>query len=148
MRRFPLALPLPQKLAGGGLPPMVAAPKYHKDRSSRRQMIHSAAQISVAGHGEHNGIVRDLSSDGIFLYSNFKPAVGADIAVTFTTRMGKEMVKIFTHAKVVRVQHVVSGAAPGIAAQFTKRIDCEFTADTWCNHEELPMLQPTADDAA
>jgi hypothetical protein len=58
------------------------------------------------------------------------------------------MVKIFTHAKVVRVQQVVSGAAPGIAAQFTKRIDCDFVADTWCNPEELPMLQPTADDAA
>jgi hypothetical protein len=127
---------------------MQPAPSYRKNRSSRRQMIHSAAQISIAGNGEHNGIVRDLSSDGIFLYSNFKPAVGADIAVTFTTRVGKEMVKIFTHAKVVRVQQVVSGAAPGIAAQFTKRIDCEFTADTWCNHEELPMLQPTADDAA
>jgi hypothetical protein len=111
-------------------------------------LIHSAAQISVAGNGEHNGIVRDLSSDGIFLYSNFKPAVGSDIAVTFTTRIGKEMVKIYTHAKVVRVQQVVSGAAPGIAAQFAKRINCDFVADTWCNPEELPMLQPTADDAA
>jgi hypothetical protein len=127
---------------------MQPAPSYRKNRSSRRQLIHSAAQISVAGNGEHNGIVRDLSSDGIFLYSNFKPAVGADIAVTFTTRVGKEMVKIFTHAKVVRVQQVVSGAAPGIAAKFAKRIECEFLADTWCNPEELPMLQPTADDAA
>jgi hypothetical protein len=127
---------------------MQPAPSYRKNRSSRRHMIHSAAQISIAGNGEHNGIVRDLSSDGIFLYSNFKPAVGADIAVTFTTRVGKEMVKIFTHAKVVRVQQVVSGAAPGIAAQFTKRIDCEFVGDMWANHEELPMLQPTADDAA
>jgi len=127
---------------------MQPAPSYRKNRSSRRQMIHSAAQISIAGNGDHNGIVRDLSSDGIFLYSNFKPAVGADIAVTFTTRVGTEMVKIFTHAKVVRVQQVVSGAAPGIAAQFTKRIDCELIADTWTNHEELPMLQPTTDDAA
>ena len=127
---------------------MQPAPGYRKNRSSRRQMIHSAAQISVAGNGEHNGIVRDLSSDGIFLYSNFKPPVGADIAITFTTRVGKETVKIFTHAKVVRVQQVVSGAAPGIAAQFAKRIECEFIGDTWCNPNELPMLQPLADDAA
>ena len=127
---------------------MVASPKFHPNRRSRRQLIHSAAHISVAGNGEHNGIVRDLSSDGIFLYSNFKPPVGADIAITFTTRVGQEMVKIYTHAKVVRVQQVVSGAAPGIAAQFTKRIDCEFTPDNWCNHEELPMLQPVADDVA
>jgi PilZ domain len=127
---------------------MQPAPSHRKNRSSRRQLVHSAAQISVAGHGEHSGIVRDLSPDGIFLYSNFKPAVGADIAVTFTTRVGKEMVKIFTHAKVVRVQQVVSGAAPGIAAQFSKRIECELSGDSWCNHEELPMLQPTADDAA
>ena len=127
---------------------MVPAPKYHQNRSTRRQLIHSAAQISVPGDGEHNGIVRDLSSEGIFLYSNFKPQVGVDIAVTFTTRVGKEMVKIFTHAKVVRVQQVVSGAAPGIAAKFTKRIECEFIGDTWCNPDELPMLQPTADDAA
>jgi len=111
-------------------------------------MVHSAAQISVAGNGEHHGIVRDLSADGIFLYSNFKPAVGAEIALTFTTRVGKEMVRIFTHARVVRVQQVVAGAAPGIAAQFTKRIDCEFTPDAWCNPEELPMLQPVAEDVA
>ena len=127
---------------------MQPATDFRKTRSSRRQMVHSAAQITVLGDGEHNGIVRDLSSEGIFLYSNFKPQIGADIAVTFTTRVGKEMVKIFTHAKVVRVQQVVSGAAPGIAAKFTKRIDCEFTSDQWLNHEELPMLQPTADDAA
>ena len=127
---------------------MQPASSYRKNRSSRRQLVHSAAQISVPGNGEHNGIVRDLSPDGIFLYSNFSPAVGSDIAVTFTTRVGKEMVKIFTHAKVVRVQQVVSGAAPGIAAQFAKRIQYEFTPDTWCNPDDLPMLQPTADDAA
>ena len=127
---------------------MQPATDFRKTRKSQRQMMHSAAQITVLGDGEHNGIVRDLSSEGIFLYSNFKPQVGADIAVTFTTRIGKEMVKIFTHAKVVRVQQVVSGAAPGIAAKFTKRIDCEFTSDKWLNPEELPMLQPTSDDAA
>jgi len=127
---------------------MQPAPSYRQNRSSRRQLVHSAAQISVAGRGEHNGIVRDLSPDGIFLYSNFKPAVGCEIAVTFTTRVGNEMAKIFARAKVVRVQQVVSGAAPGIAAQFVKRIDCEFVADTWCNPEELPMLQPTTDEVA
>ena len=127
---------------------MVAAPRYHKNRSSRRLIVHSAAQISVPGDGEHNGIVRDLSADGIFLYSNFRPQVGSDIAVTFTTRVGKEMVKIFSLAKVVRVQQVVSGAAPGIAARFTKRIEGDFSPDTWCNPDELPILQPTSDDAA
>jgi hypothetical protein len=68
--------------------------------------------------------------------------------VAFTPRVGKEMVKIFTLARVVRVQQVVSGAAPGIAAQFAKRIQYDFTPDTWCNPDELPMLQPTADDVA
>jgi len=127
---------------------MKAAPSYRKARSSRRQMVHSAAQILVPGEGEHNAIVRDVSADGIFVYSNFKPALGADIALTFTTRVGKEMVKIFTHARVVRVQQLVAGAAPGIAAQFAKRIDCDFAPDTWCNPESLPQLEPTADDAA
>ena len=121
---------------------------YHKNRKSRRQLIHSAAQISVPGDGEHNGIVRDLSADGIFLYSNFRPAIGSNIAVAFTTRVGKEMVKIFTLAKVVRVQQVVSGAAPGIAAQFAKRIEYDFTPDAWCNPDDLPLLQPTTDDVA
>jgi hypothetical protein len=111
-------------------------------------MVHSAAQISVPGDGEHNAIVRDLSADGIFLYSNFKPAVGSDIALTFSTRVGKDLIKIFTYAKVVRVQQIVAGAAPGIAAKFTKRIDCDFIADTWCNPESLPKLEPSADDAA
>jgi hypothetical protein len=127
---------------------MQPAPSNRKNRSSRRQLVHSAAQISVPGSGEHNGIVRDLSPDGIFLYSNFRPVVGSDIAVTFTTRVGKDMVKIFTHAKVVRVQQVVSGAAPGIAAQFAKRIQYEFTPDTWCNPDDLMLLQPTTDEIA
>ena len=127
---------------------MQPASSDRKNRSSRRQLVHSAAQISVPGKGEHNGIVRDLSNDGIFMYSNFRPAVGSDIAVAFTTRVGKEMVKIFTLARVVRVQQVVSGAAPGIAAQFAKRIQYDFTPDTWCNPDDLPMLQPTADDVA
>jgi len=127
---------------------MVSAPKYHKNRSSRRQMLHSAAQISVPGDGEHHGIVRDLSPEGIFLYSNFRPEIGSDIAVSFTTRVGKEMVKIYSMAKVVRVQQVVSGAAPGIALRFAKRIEYDLTPDTWCNPDELPLLQPTSDDAA
>ena len=127
---------------------MVAAPKFHKNRSSRRQMLHSAAQISVPGDGEHHGIVRDLSPEGIFLYSNFRPEIGSDIAVSFTTRVGKEMVKIYSMAKVVRVQQVVSGAAPGIALRFAKRIEYDLTPDTWCNPDELPLLQPTSDDAA
>src|SRR3954453_13971788 len=116
MMGFTLAAPLPRSRWTGGASPMQPAPSSRKNRSSRRQMVHSAAQISVAGNGEHHGIVRDLSADGIFLYSNFKPAVGAEIALTFTTRVGKEMVRIFTHARVVRVQQVVAGAAPGIAA--------------------------------
>jgi hypothetical protein len=127
---------------------MTPAPSHRKLRSSRRQMMHSAAQITVPGEGEHNAIVRDLSAEGIFLYSNFKPIVGSDIALTFSTRVGKDLVKIFTHAKVVRVQQLVAGAAPGIAAKFNKRIDCEFVADSWCNPESLPLLEPTADDAA
>ena|SRR5947209_7763744 len=127
---------------------MQPATSKYTNRKSRRQLIHSAAQISVPGDGEHNGIVRDLSADGIFLYSNFRPAIGSDIAVAFTTRVGKEMVKIFTLARVVRVQQVVSGAAPGIAAQFAKRIEYDFTPDAWCNPDDLPMLQPTTDDVA
>ena len=51
-------------------------------------------------------------------------------------------------ARVVRVQQLVAGAAPGIAAKFSKRIECDFPPDTWCNPESLPQLEPTADDAA
>jgi PilZ domain-containing protein len=127
---------------------MTPAPSHRKLRSSRRQMIHSAAQISVPGDGEHNAIVRDLSAEGIFLYSNFKPDVGSEIALTFSTRAGKDTVKIFTKAKVVRVQQLVAGAAPGIAARFAKRIDCELVGDTWCNPETLPKLEPVSDDVA
>ena len=127
---------------------MTPAPSHRKIRSSRRQMVHSAAQISVPGDGEHSAIVRDLSAEGIFLYSNFRPDIGSDVAITFSTRIGRDMVKIFTNAKVVRVQQLVAGAAPGIAAKFAKRIDCEFVADSWCNPETLPKLEPVSDDVA
>src|SRR5947209_19641885 len=115
---------------------MTPAPSHRKLRSSRRQMVHSAAQINVPGDGDHTAIVRDLSAEGIFLYSNFKPEVGSDIALTFSRRVGEDVVKIFTHAKVVRVQQLVAGAAPGIAAKFTKRIDCEEIGRASCRERE------------
>ena len=127
---------------------MQPAPSYRKNRSSRRQMVHSAAHISVAGNGEHNGIVRDLSPDGIFLYSNFKPAVGADIAVTFTTRVGKEMVKIFTQPRWCGCSRWSRARRRASPRNSPSASTASSHTDTWCNPEDLPMLQPTSDDAA
>src|SRR6267142_373236 len=41
IRGFSMARPLPQKLARGGLPPMLPVTSYRKNRSSRCQLIHS-----------------------------------------------------------------------------------------------------------
>jgi hypothetical protein len=60
-------------------------------------------------------MIRDVSATGIFFYSDFKPPVGSRASLTVDIRTSTGNTRIRCDGKVVRVEQIRSGAAPGIA---------------------------------
>jgi hypothetical protein len=84
--------------------------------------MHAAAEVrSSAVAGTHVGVIRDLSEDGMFFYSDFKPPVGTEVRITFVPPSSGRSARVYCEGVVVRVQQVRAGAAPGIAVRLTER---------------------------
>jgi hypothetical protein len=60
-------------------------------------------------------MVRDVSREGIFLYSDFAPAIGSQLNINVV--LSEQRLKLSCQATVVRVEQISPGAAPGIAAR-------------------------------
>ncbi len=86
-------------------------------RNASRFFVTAATKIRTqAGCEEHVGLVRDLSGNGIFVYSDFTPECGSRLEVLLrTSKMNPRHVSIACRGKVVRVEPSTSGAAVGIA---------------------------------
>jgi PilZ domain len=86
-------------------------------RNASRFFVTAATKIRTqAGCEEHVGLVRDLSGNGIFVYSDFTPECGSRLEVILrTSKMRPRHVSIACRGKVVRVEPSTSGAAIGIA---------------------------------
>jgi hypothetical protein len=85
-----------------------------EQRSSTRFFNTAAAMIDADGV-RHVGLVRDLSGNGLFVYSDFEPSPGS--TVNLTLWLSKDNARNETLAcrgKVVRVVSTQSGAAIGI----------------------------------
>jgi PilZ domain len=81
-----------------------------------RTFLHTSAEVRCsAAPGIHVAIVRDVSATGIFFYSDFKPPLGAGLTLTVDNRTSGGNTRIRFEGKVVRVEQVRVGAAPGIA---------------------------------
>jgi hypothetical protein len=63
------------------------------------------------------GLIRDLSGNGLFLYSDFKPACGSTLQLTLNLREEAANESYACRGKVVRVVAATSGAAIGIAVE-------------------------------
>lgn len=70
--------------------------------------------ISTAS-GTVHGIVRDISTGGIFFYANFKPVMRARLDFSLQLK-GK---KISGQGEVIRIEHSAPGAAFGIALKLS-----------------------------
>ena len=86
-------------------------------RNASRYFVTAATKIRTqASCEEHVGLVRDLSGNGIFVYSDFTPECGSRLEVILrTSKMRPRHVSIACRGKVVRVEPSTSGAAVGIA---------------------------------
>jgi len=86
-------------------------------RNASRFFVTAATKIRTGDDcEEHVGLVRDLSGNGIFVYSDFTPECGSRLEVILrTSKMRPRHVSIACRGKVVRVEPSASGAAVGIA---------------------------------
>jgi PilZ domain len=84
--------------------------QYTNQRSSPRSFV--VCPISIAAPaGTTHGIVRDISTGGIFFYSNFKPSLKMNI--DFTLIFNDK--RISGSGEVIRVEQGLPGAAIGVA---------------------------------
>lgn len=89
----------------------------HEQREAGRNFVIAPAAIDVGGES-HVGLVRDVSSTGMFLYSDFMPDCGSTIQLTMQLKDESLKVESFDcKGTVVRVQGADSGAAVGIAVK-------------------------------
>jgi hypothetical protein len=101
------------------------APKqgYIRQRTWPRVKLLVSGKVNCAANAisDHVAFLRDASSDGIFFYSDFVPQIGGEIEITFDIPLLEKSVKVSCRGKVVRVERVASGAAPGIAVRVESR---------------------------
>ncbi len=84
--------------------------------------MHAPAEVRCSAiAGIHVGMIRDVSPTGIFFYSDFKPPVGARVSIALDFRTSAGNTRIRCEGKVVRVEQVREGAAPGIALELDKQ---------------------------
>lgn len=110
-----------RKGAGSLIMTVLSPQSYKVPRSSQRTFMHAAAEVRCAAvPGVHAGVLRDISEDGVFFYSDFKPPLGTEVRIIFIPA-GFGRPRIYCEGRVVRVEQVRTGAAPGIAVHLTNR---------------------------
>lgn len=103
----------------------MASLQQHRDlRSSKRNFLHAAAEVRLPGLvGAHVAVVRDLSQTGLFLYSDFKPPVGAQLRITLKPSfVGHSDDSFYCEGTVVRVEQARPSAAFGIGIRLTNKL--------------------------
>lgn len=87
-------------------------PRCNRREKSRTLLI---LPVSIGvGYAQHQGIIRDVSASGMFLYSNFAPPVGAEIELTLLPSTPTKRPCVAYRAIVVRLTSGVAGAAVGM----------------------------------
>lgn len=97
---------------------------HPEERGGVRVPLHlsGGVQPSPPDLAEHLALVRDISFQGVFFFSNFKPGIDSHLQLALSIPMAGKTVKILCHGKVVRVEE--SGpSAYGIAVRLHR---CDF----------------------
>ena len=89
------------------------APHDNKRCSPRALVIFPISIIGNEGTQTHSGIVRDISKDGIFFYSSYKPQ--PQEIITFILHMSSS--KVSCTGQVIRIEEKAPGAAVGVAVK-------------------------------
>jgi hypothetical protein len=86
-------------------------------QGSRRDKSRTLLILPVSvrmGYNDYVGIVRDVSASGMFLYSNFRPPIGAEVELNVTLPAPAYPQRVIYRGIVVRLTTGVTGAAVGI----------------------------------
>lgn len=89
------------------------APHVNKRCNPRALVIFPISITGNNGKESHSGIVRDISKDGIFFYSNYKPQPHE--IITFVLHMSGS--KVACTGQVIRIEEKAPGAAVGVAVK-------------------------------
>lgn len=92
--------------------------RHPNKRSSPRTMIVCPISVTFQS-GVAHGIVRDISTGGIFFYLNSKPQLHSE--VSFSVRIKGE--NISGTGEVIRIEESAPGAAIGIAIKISSYAD-------------------------
>jgi hypothetical protein len=82
-------------------------------REKSRTLLILPVSIGV-GYTQHQGIIRDISASGMFLFSDFTPPIGAEIELNLKPPTSTKYPRLTYRAIVVRVTAGVAGAAIGM----------------------------------
>ncbi|HLH08998.1 MAG TPA: PilZ domain-containing protein [Terriglobales bacterium] len=109
------------------------------ERQASRFFLTAATKVRTGTDGEeHVGLVRDLSGNGLFVYSDFIPECGSQLQVVLqTSTLRSRHVSVACKGRVVRVEPNATGAAVGIAIAVE-----EYEFCTMKTRPQLPAGQP------
>lgn len=88
----------------------------HKQRSASRTVVVLSAKVYCQGKS-HVGLIRDMSREGLFVYSDFAPNLGESLRIEIRERNDRDVVSCT--GTVVRVESKAAGIAIGIAVRIT-----------------------------
>jgi hypothetical protein len=91
-------------------------------RKTKRECVYLSARIQVESESSrwHAAFVKDVSPEGMFFYSDFRPSSGDPIRfqLQFTDRMNRMHIRY--KGTVVRVEEAQAGAAIGVAVRLER----------------------------
>ena len=91
----------------------------HGEQRRGPRLLTTAPAVMHLNEERHIGLVRDLSSTGLFVYSDFNPSVGDELRITVRLSGDKNESAVFLcTGKVVRVEDSCNGSAVGIGVRF------------------------------
>lgn len=98
------------------------AGRYVGERREHRISIRTLIVASGTVYfreNRHVGLIRDISREGLFVYTDFKPNIGDTLRVVVNGRNEASDQPVTCTGTVVRVESKATGAAVGIALKIT-----------------------------
>ena len=95
-------------------------------RGALRAFVRLPAWLTLdRAHGtEHVAFVRDISTRGIFFYSDFDTTAGEQLTFVLEYLNGESRVRLHLKGRVVRVEQATPSSATGIAVAFHSPVAC------------------------
>jgi PilZ domain len=91
----------------------------HGEQRRGIRLLTTAPAVMHHSEERHVGLVRDLSSTGLFVYSDFTPRIGTELKITVRLSRDNHKTAVFVcKGTVVRVEGSRNGSAVGIGIHF------------------------------